>query len=82
MDTLPICQAKSKQSGMQCKNFATKGKRVCRIHGGKSTGAKTLEGKERQKKAPWKHGKRSKEVIAEQKSFREFFRDCKDAIQY
>ena len=63
MDTLPICEAKSKQSGLRCKNFATKGKHVCRIHGGKSTGAKTPEGKHRQKMASWKHGRESKESI-------------------
>src|SRR5665213_1044674 len=60
MDTLPICEALSKQSGLPCKNFASKGKRVCRIHGGRSFGARTKEGKARQKKASWKHGFRSK----------------------
>ena len=30
----------------------------CRIHGGKSTGARTPEGLERCRKAGWKHGKR------------------------
>lgn len=32
------CQAKSKQSGAQCKKFAVPGKRVCGIHGGKTPG--------------------------------------------
>ena len=35
----PRCAAKSKRSGMQCKAPAIKGKRVCRMHGGKSPGA-------------------------------------------
>lgn len=65
MDTLPICQAHSKQAGRRCKNFATKGKAVCHIHGGKSAGAKTIAGKIRQKMASWKHGERSKEVREE-----------------
>lgn len=30
------CQAKSKQSGQQCKRHATPGKKVCVIHGGRS----------------------------------------------
>ncbi len=80
MDTLPICQAKSKQSGQQCKNFASKGKRVCRIHGGRSTGAKTLEGKQRQKMASWKHGGRSKEAMAEARESRELIVQCKQLI--
>ena len=35
----PRCAAKSKRSGEQCKAPAIKGKRVCRMHGGKSPGA-------------------------------------------
>lgn len=81
LDTLPICQALSKQSQQQCKNFSVKGKRVCHIHGGKSTGAKTKEGKIRQKMANWKDGLRSKEAKAEAKQLREFMKSCKEAIQ-
>lgn len=39
----------------------------CHLHGGKSTGAKTAEGRLIQKMASWKHGMRSKEAIAETK---------------
>jgi hypothetical protein len=81
MDTLPICKAKSKRSGMRCNNFATKGKQVCRIHGGVSTGSRTEEGKLRQKKASWKHGKSSKEAIEERKRMREFIKQCKELIE-
>jgi 23S rRNA maturation-related 3'-5' exoribonuclease YhaM len=80
VDTLPICQALSKQSKERCKNFSVKGKRVCHIHGGKSTGAKTKEGKLRQKMGRWKHGLRSKEAKAEAKELREFMKACKQAI--
>lgn len=59
MDRTFICQAQSKQSGLRCRNFVVKGKRVCHIHGGKSTGAKTYEGAQRQKIANWRHGMRS-----------------------
>ncbi len=34
------CTAKSKRSGERCKCYAMKGKTVCRIHGGRSTGPK------------------------------------------
>jgi hypothetical protein len=35
------CNAKSKSTGEQCKAAAVSGKTKCRMHGGKSTGAKT-----------------------------------------
>jgi hypothetical protein len=34
------------------------------MHGGKSTGPKTIEGKARVRKANWKHGLRSKAHVA------------------
>jgi hypothetical protein len=81
MDITPQCTAKSKQSGERCKNFASKGKSVCRIHGGRSTGAKTREGKQRQKNASWMHGERSKEATVERRAFREWVKDCSEAIK-
>ena len=65
-----ICKAKSKQSGMQCRNFTVKDKRVCYLHGGLSTGPRTAEGKLRQHMSNWKHGMRSKEAIAEARTSR------------
>jgi hypothetical protein len=50
------CQAKSKRSGLQCKGPAVKGKRVCRMHGGKSTGPVTTEGRQRSAIAKTVHG--------------------------
>ncbi len=71
MDTVPQCKAKSKQTGKRCKNFAVKGKTVCRFHGGLSTGPKTGEGKQRIKKALTKHGFYSAEALEERRQFRE-----------
>lgn len=81
MDTLPICKALSKRSGLRCKNFATKGKRVCRMHGGKSTGARTQWGKARQEMASWKHGMRSKAAIEEARVVSLLIRRGKEEIQ-
>jgi len=43
----PRCQAQSKRSKQQCRKAAIRGKQVCRIHGGKSTGPRTEQGRKR-----------------------------------
>lgn len=77
MDTLPICQAKSKRSGQRCKNFAVKAKRVCHMHGGKSTGPRTKKGLMKAASANLKHGWNTKAALAEVKFLKQLFRDCK-----
>jgi len=59
---LPKCQATAKSSGQRCKNIAMKGQRVCYLHGGKSTGAKTERGKLHSKFARLRHGDYSAKV--------------------
>jgi len=55
--TAARCQACSKRSGEQCRKAAIKGKRVCRTHGGASTGPKTPEGRQRCAEAHLVHGR-------------------------
>ena len=50
------CQARSKRTGLQCRGPAVSGKRTCRMHGGKSTGPKTPEGRQRIADALTAHG--------------------------
>jgi len=50
------CQATSKRTGQQCRAPAIQGQRVCRFHGGRSTGPKTPEGRQRCAKAKTVHG--------------------------
>ena len=50
------CQAKSKRTGAQCQAPASKGKTKCRFHGGKSTGPKTEQGRQRCAAAKTVHG--------------------------
>ena len=45
--TAPRCQAKAKHSQQQCCKAAMRGKRVCRVHGGKSTGPRSEQDRER-----------------------------------
>lgn len=59
------CGAKSKRSGEQCRQPAIKGKRVCRFHGGLSTGPKTQAGRERCAEAKTVHGRESRAQRAE-----------------
>ncbi len=54
LTTCKLCGAKNRQ-GNSCKAKAMKNGR-CRLHGGKSTGAKTKEGKQRRNRANYKHG--------------------------
>lgn len=62
----PRCGAKNRR-GKPCQCPAVRGKRRCRLHGGKSTGAKTLAGIQRIRGAHWKDGSRSARLLAEAK---------------
>ena len=66
------CQAKSKRTKQQCRSPAIKGKQVCRIHGGKSTGPKTPEGRQRCAEAKTVHGN---ETRAKRAAYREGMRE-------
>ncbi len=55
------CQAHSKRTKQQCQSPAIKGQTKCRFHGGKSTGPKTLAGKQRIADANTIHGNETRE---------------------
>ena len=50
------CQALSKRTKQQCGAPASRGKRVCRFHGRKSTGPTSIEGRKRCAAAKTIHG--------------------------
>jgi hypothetical protein len=56
------CQAKAKSTRQQCRRPATKGKRVCKLHGGASTGPKTYKGRQRCAQARVIHGQETVEA--------------------
>ena len=58
------CQAMSKRTNVQCGAPAMKWKRVCRIHGGKSTGPITESGKLRCAIAKTVHGGETRAIRA------------------
>ncbi len=78
---LPRCQAKAKSTGEQCGNPAMSGKRVCWIHGGRSTGPRTPEGLERSRKANLRHGFYSAELISERKYMRQIIRKSRELLE-
>ena len=59
------CQAKSKRTKQQCRAPAIKGKRVCKTHGGKSTGPKTQAGRQRCADARTIHGNETRQARTE-----------------
>jgi hypothetical protein len=63
--TCQRCQAKSKRTKLQCAAPALKGKRVCNTHGGRSTGPKTEEGRQRCAEVNTIHGRETREVRTE-----------------
>jgi poly(3-hydroxybutyrate) depolymerase len=62
----PRCGAHTRAGTACCNPAMPNGK--CRMHGGKSTGARTAEGRERCRTAPLKHGQRSAAVMAERQA--------------
>ncbi len=73
------CHAKSKRSGEQCKSWAVKGKKVCRMHGA-FAGIKTKEGRQRQIKAVTKHGLFSREAIEERRAVRKLIKRSRNLL--
>ena len=63
--TCQRCQAKSKRTKLQCAAPALKGKRVCKTHGGRSTGPTTEAGRQRCAEAKTIHGRETREARTE-----------------
>jgi hypothetical protein len=61
--TAPRCGALTRRK-TPCQCPAMRGRRRCRLHGGKSTGPRTAAGLERSRRARWKHGAYSRETRA------------------
>ena len=60
----PLCQARNR-AGRSCRCPAVRGKRVCKMHGGKGSGAPKGE-----RNGNWKHGGNTREAICLRKSVR------------
>ena len=73
--SVKLCGAKARQNSHQpCRQPAIKNKERCRLHGGLSTGAKTLDGKKRSAKANFKHGRYTYKEMWERRKMREMMK--------
>jgi hypothetical protein len=70
--TAPRCGARTRQN-QPCRAPAVRGRRRCRMHGGRSTGPRTPEGNALSARARWKHGRYSAE---RQREFRRLKAEC------
>jgi hypothetical protein len=61
------CSARSKRTKERCKAPAITGKAVCRAHGGRSTGPRTEEGRQRCAAAKVTHGRDTRRSRAQRK---------------
>lgn len=61
------CQAKAKSTQQQCRRPATTGRRVCKLHGGGSTGPRTPEGRQRCATAKTIHGQETTNMRIERR---------------
>ena len=75
--TVPRCQALSKRSREQCRKAAMRGRAVCRLHGGLSTGPKSEEGRKRCAAAKTLHGSETRQL---RKTRAEKFREMKALV--
>ncbi len=74
------CGAKARTNNYQpCRRLAMANGR-CRLHGGMSTGPKTIEGKQKAITAPLKHGFYSKKSIEERQFLRQLIRNHEEQL--
>lgn len=75
----PRCLARNRR-GQPCQAPAMRGRKRCRLHGGKATGAKTAEGRERIRQAHLVHGMYTPEMIALRREARQLSRAIREMI--
>ena len=76
--TCPRCQARSKRTLVQCGAPSLKGRRVCKAHGGRSTGPKTEQGRQRCADAKTIHGFDTRQARSERALGMRRLRDLED----
>jgi hypothetical protein len=72
------CQAESKRSGLQCKRPALAGKNFCDFHGGRSTGPKAPEGRQRIADAQTVYGRETRQVREQRSASSAYMMELED----
>ncbi len=72
------CQAKSKRSQLQCRGPAVRAMNVCRMHSGKGSGPKTIEGRQRCAEAKTIHGFETRKTRTERADAMRRLRELED----
>lgn len=75
------CGATSKRHGGACVQPAMSNGR-CRFHGGKSTGPKTEEGRQKISQAHYKHGLYTNDAMAERRYFSQLVQEWRESLKY
>jgi len=75
-----ICGARTKGTGNPCKRLPCLNGR-CKLHGGRSTGPKTAEGRERCAAARFKHGLFTKKTLEEKRQLSAFLKQCDSFLE-
>jgi hypothetical protein len=74
------CGAKTK-AGAPCQKPAIRGKVRCQLHGGRSTGPRTAEGRQRIATANLKHGQKTKEQLKAQRELATAHKQINSALR-
>ena len=75
LNTAKRCGAHARQTGKPCKQPAMNNGK-CRLHGGKSRGAKTRRGERIARLANYRHGERSKAQMAKKRQMTTFINEA------
>lgn len=73
------CGARTKGTSKPCRRVPCKNGR-CKLHGGRSTGPKTAEGRKRCAEVNLKHGCRSKQAMEKRRYLRRFMQQCDEFL--
>lgn len=76
MQAAPRCGARTR-AGTPCKRAACRGRTRCPLHGGKSTGPRTPEGRERARLANLRHGERTQAAMVERRERAALLREAR-----
>ena len=73
------CGARTR-SGRPCRNSPIRNRARCKLHGGRSTGPRTAEGRARSSQNRRLHGRYTRKAIQEEQESHELLRRCREFL--